>query len=134
MKEFSFCESSLASSMSPWHIRALTDAGLKLHGGIDTSSLCGRVKSMSTGFGGWDLEVPLTSGLDGWLERGIVCLTCADMYKKERTLSAAELQEAMKDPLIKAIVDDRIQDVAEGRTSKWTKRRPGFEIKPKSQP
>lgn len=39
-----------------------------------------------------------------------------------------------KDPILKAIVEDRIQDVAEGRTSKWTRRRPGspgFEIKPK---
>jgi hypothetical protein len=47
---------------------------------------------------------------------------------------AADLEAMMeKDDLLKAIVEDRIQDVREGRTSKWTRKRPGFEIKLKDQ-
>jgi hypothetical protein len=39
--EFAFCESVYATSTSPWHIRKLTDKGLKLSGGADTKALCG---------------------------------------------------------------------------------------------
>lgn len=55
MKLASFCESIHASSLSSWHIRT-RDEGmpLKFGGGIQTVSLCGRVKT------GWDLEVPVT--------------------------------------------------------------------------
>lgn len=49
-----FCESIHASGRSPWHLRRPTAAGLKLGGGIDTTSLCGRVTR------GWDLDVPVT--------------------------------------------------------------------------
>jgi len=52
--EFSFCESSSAGPQSPWHLRELTSEGRKLGGGIDTRTLCGRVRA------GWDLEVELT--------------------------------------------------------------------------
>lgn len=48
----SFCESVTASSISPWCVRRLTPIGRKLSGGIDTDSLCGRVKAPH----GWDLE------------------------------------------------------------------------------
>jgi hypothetical protein len=34
--EYAFCESALASSLSPWHIRKLSGVGRKLGGGIDT--------------------------------------------------------------------------------------------------
>lgn len=53
--EYSFCESVMATSYSPWHIRQLTKKGRKLGGGIDTPSLCGRVKAGR----GWDLETPI---------------------------------------------------------------------------
>ena len=55
MARYSFCESISAGPQSPWHLRELTSVGRKLGGGIDTSSLCGRVKK------GWDLEVEITA-------------------------------------------------------------------------
>lgn len=55
MKLLSFCESIHAGPTSPWHIRAREeDMPLKFGGGIQTTSLCGRVKT------GWDLEVPVS--------------------------------------------------------------------------
>lgn len=91
MKEFSFCESSLASSMSPWHIRVLTEVGLRPSGGVDTTSLCGRVKPYSIvgGFGGWDLHVRPAPDLGPWLKRGSVCIACAELYKKEQAMDKA---------------------------------------------
>jgi hypothetical protein len=53
--EYSFCESVTATSISPWCIRRPTSVGRKLGGGVDTPSLCGRVK---IGLG-WDLKVPV---------------------------------------------------------------------------
>lgn len=50
---FSFCETISATGTSPWHIRQLTDKGLKLGGGADSKSLCGREVA-------WDLEVEIT--------------------------------------------------------------------------
>ncbi len=110
-----------------------SDDGRKLNGGIDTPSLCERVMPffLRRGFGGWDLPMPIEQA---HIDRGLVCATCVEKYKKERLLTSAELEEAMKDPLIKAIVEDRIQDVAEGRTSRWTRlAKLGFEIKTKEQ-
>ena len=49
-------------------------------------------------------------------------------------IPAAKLEEMMEqDSLLKAVVEDREGDVREGRTSKWTKSRPGFEIEPKEK-
>lgn len=48
-----FCESSWATSLSPWHIRALTKIGPKFGGGADTDALCGRKVA-------WDLDVVIT--------------------------------------------------------------------------
>lgn len=39
--EYSFCETVTATSISPWHIRKLTEKGKKLGGGADTLALCG---------------------------------------------------------------------------------------------
>lgn len=50
---YSYCESVHAGGLSPWHIRKLDRAGLRLGGGITTNSLCGRVAR------GWDLNVPM---------------------------------------------------------------------------
>jgi len=55
-REFAFCESVTATSTSPWHIRKLTDKGMKTGGGADTKALCGREVA-------WDVECkiePLT--------------------------------------------------------------------------
>lgn len=49
----SFCESIYATTSSLWHIRILTEKGCKLNGGIDTESLCGKVRIGR----GWDLRV-----------------------------------------------------------------------------
>jgi len=51
-----FCESSSAGGLAVWHLRQLSDAGPKYGGGLDTPSLCGRVKPPY----GWDLEVAVT--------------------------------------------------------------------------
>ena len=65
---FSFCES--VTGIGPWHLRQLSDAGRKCGGGIDTPSLCGLVHPVGStkpdgkpGFGGWDLEVPVSERL-----------------------------------------------------------------------
>lgn len=51
---YAFCESIHAGGRSPWHIRKIGAAGLKLGGGIDSPSLCTRVTR------GWDLNVRIT--------------------------------------------------------------------------
>jgi hypothetical protein len=49
---YSFCETSTARAMTPWHIRKLTKAGKKLGGGADSPALCGRAVA-------WDLNVEI---------------------------------------------------------------------------
>jgi hypothetical protein len=71
LKGLSFCESVYASSMSRWHIRELTEVGLKLGGGIDTPSLCRRVLAPK----GWDLQVPVTE--ERVTNLGTTCPECA---------------------------------------------------------
>jgi hypothetical protein len=51
---YSFCESVTASALSPHHIRKLTDVGLKLGGGVDTPTLCGKDIHITNG---WDTSV-----------------------------------------------------------------------------
>jgi hypothetical protein len=53
LSKYSFCEPAFVATAAPWCIRPLTAAGRKLSGGVDTSSLCGRVDH--TKFGGWDI-------------------------------------------------------------------------------
>ena len=88
---FAFCESVHAPPKGSWHIRRLGPAGLKLGGGIDTPSLCGRLRPFGDntperhGAGGWDLRVrilpqhfdPPPKG-----ESPICCALCAAEYKK----------------------------------------------------
>jgi hypothetical protein len=74
---FSFCESSLAGPLAPWHIRRLTSVGRKSGGGIDTPSLCGHVKPFATGGqGGWDLDFEIE-------ERHLMhaCRSCVAKYR-----------------------------------------------------
>jgi hypothetical protein len=52
MEKFAFCETIHATGISPWHIRKLTNKGLKFGGGADTKALCGREVS-------WDLELDI---------------------------------------------------------------------------
>lgn len=82
---FSFCESVFAGPLSPWHIRKLSDRGPRYSGGIDTPSLCSRVRPFGDGkgFGGWDLRVDIT---EGHLKH--TCETCRDEYLKQRSTGA----------------------------------------------
>lgn len=72
---YSFCESTTASSRSPWCIRRLTDAGRKTGGGVDTPSLCGRVREGR----GWDLTVELVS----YHLTKNACPACKDIFDQE---------------------------------------------------
>lgn len=78
--KYSFCESVTASSISPWCIRPLTETGKHIGGGVDTPSLCGRVRpSGKTGLGGWDLAIDF----DVYLARGgsRACKRCLDVLR-----------------------------------------------------
>lgn len=74
-KVYSFCESALAISNYPWHIRCLTSAGPKWGGGIDTEGLCGKPDLK---WGGWDINVPLTKER---LEK-VACKKCLEIYEQ----------------------------------------------------
>ena len=84
-----FCES--VTGIGPWHIRKLSKNGLKLGGGIDTPSLCGRIRPLGdhtqerVGGGGWDLEVRITSGhlIPPPGAKPHVCQACTADYLKE---------------------------------------------------
>lgn len=70
VKRYSFCENVHAVT-SFWHIRKLTKEGQKFGGGVDTGSLCGRVKAPH----GWDLNVELTIH-----HLKHACPKCVDLY------------------------------------------------------
>jgi hypothetical protein len=70
-EKYSFCESVYAGPRSAWHIRELTEAGKKMGGGIDTATLCERVKQ------GWDLEVDIN---EFHLENQ-TCKDCLEVYR-----------------------------------------------------
>lgn len=72
-KTYSYCEPVFAGSFGRWCIRPLTDAGPKYGGGVDTSSLCGRV---SLKLGGWDIRVPF-----GSVKKSVVCIRCLEIFK-----------------------------------------------------
>jgi hypothetical protein len=73
---FAFCESVHATGTSPWHIRRVVGP-LKLGGGIDSGSLCKRVRSTAEGGGGWDLEVRITSH-----HLSHACPGCVEEYRR----------------------------------------------------
>jgi len=82
MSEYSFCESVHAGPLAAWHIRKLTDQGQKFGGGIDTPSLCGRVRPPPKS-NGWDLKVPIDEmTLRLPHGRGGICSDCAALYEK----------------------------------------------------
>jgi len=74
IESLSFCESVTASSLSPWCVRKLTSAGKKLGGGVDTESLCGRVRLGS----GWDLDVEFS------VNHPMFCTKCLKRYIQQR--------------------------------------------------
>lgn len=67
-----FCESITATSSSPWHVRETLEQ--KFGGGINTNSLCGRVRASR---GGWDLDVPFDS------KHPAICLVCKKLLETE---------------------------------------------------
>jgi len=78
MPEYSFCESVHASSRSPWHIRRLTNVGKRCGGGIDTPSLCGRVKPPPDS-NGWDIGAP---DVGTWIfQSARICPDCRDVWQ-----------------------------------------------------
>lgn len=88
---YAFCESVHAAPLAPWHIRKLSEAGLKTGGGIDTPSLCGRVRPFGDesgerrGAGGWDLRVRILPRHFAKVPAGsslICCAECAAEYAK----------------------------------------------------
>lgn len=79
MTTYSFCESVHASGASPWHIRKLDAAGLKLSGGITSNSLCDRVRMPY----GWDLRTEVDSENVARLVAGkAVCVICASVWRQ----------------------------------------------------
>lgn len=72
--KYSYCESCFATPFSPWCIRPLI-AGMKVGGGIDSDSLCGRVKMQE---GGWDLGVEVDQS-----RTRSICSKCLDIYRRE---------------------------------------------------
>lgn len=71
--EFSFCEAQPSSGK--WHIRKLTVNGYLPGGGIDSESLCRRVKR----YRGWDVLAPITA----LHLRDRTCPECRAMYRME---------------------------------------------------
>jgi len=77
---FAFCEPVWVTGPAPWCIRPVNPAtGLRLGGGVDTSSFCGRVHPSNTKTvgGGWDLNVRITEH-----HLGHCCPKCAAAYRK----------------------------------------------------
>lgn len=79
---YAFCES--ITGIGPWHIRKLTERGMKLGGGIDTPSLCGLVLPFGQldehgrrGCGGWDLNVRMHE-----YHLSQACPGCAEKYRE----------------------------------------------------
>lgn len=74
LSAYTFCEPSFAGPRAPWCIRKLSRNGKRLGGGVDTSSLCGRVKPCDIGgTGGWDLPNQLG---EQDLEAEFTCRKC----------------------------------------------------------
>jgi len=71
---YSFCEPVWASGLGLWCLRKTTNIGLKLGGGVDTPSLCGRVAVSK----GWDLNVRLS---EHHLEKN-TCKKCLEAYRE----------------------------------------------------
>jgi len=76
--KLSFCEPVWVATAAPWCLRYLTDKGPKYGGGVDTESLCGRVKPPH----GWDVEVPVTQ--DRLDREGHTCPRCLQVLKESR--------------------------------------------------
>lgn len=74
LSTYTFCEPTHAGPLAPWCIRKMSPLGRKRGGGVDTTSLCGRVKPTDVGgFGGSDLTHSL--GQDD-LEAEFTCRKC----------------------------------------------------------
>lgn len=70
--KLTFCEGVHATGNSPWHLRWRLGEK-KLGGGIDSDSMCGRVKAPE----GWDLESETDrTGID----HDFVCKQCREEY------------------------------------------------------
>ncbi len=77
---FTFCEPACVSGFGLWCIRKTTEKGPKFGGGVDTHSLCGRVKAHK----GWDLNVRIT-------EYHLAHNTCPNCLLKYKELTKIEI-------------------------------------------
>lgn len=79
---YAFCEPHNCAPGRGWCIRVLSPLGLRTGGGIDTPSLCGRVKSLeSGGVGGHDFSL----SVDDILEKDDAREVCRECLVKWRT-------------------------------------------------
>ena len=83
--QYSFCESVTATSISPWCIRPLTEQGMKLSGGVDTPSLCGRVETRM----GWDVANPVD------VDDPKACPKCVELLKQKRRRRMWEIEQEL---------------------------------------
>jgi hypothetical protein len=74
--KFYLCASDTATSQSFWHIRPACFEK-KLGGGIETGSMCGRVKAQH----GWDLKTDLEEHVKLGSSRYYLCPRCLDIYE-----------------------------------------------------
>lgn len=80
LSSYSFCEPVYVTGPAPWCIRKLTGTGRHVGGGVDSTSLCGRVKCHADGgLGGWDL----TSACVVSLDHPHACKQCIAILKSE---------------------------------------------------
>lgn len=87
LSTYSFCEPTHAGPLAPWCIRKLSRNGRKVGGGVDTYSLCGRVKPCDVGgSGGWDLPNALVAD---YLDDKIACRKCLAKLRELETIEGA---------------------------------------------
>ena len=80
MSAYFLCEPSGATAMTRWHIRPSGPGGPRYSGGVDTTSLCGRITPQRNG---WDLRVDFAETLRSPLGRAHVCAACLAAYEVE---------------------------------------------------
>lgn len=73
---YAFCENQAAGSASRWHIRHLTEDGLKLGGGVTTPALCGHLVH-------WDRKYPINR-VAVFLLADSICPKCSAAYLDTR--------------------------------------------------
>jgi hypothetical protein len=80
LDQYTYCEPPNVAANRPRCIRRMTNTGRHLFGGIDTESLCGRVKPLDVGgFGGHDFSMPV----EQMMEPREVCKACLAVLRNK---------------------------------------------------